>query len=271
MAVLPTLYIAHGGGPCFFMQWPAGRDPWRKMGEWLRNLAATLPARPRALIIASGHWEEPSFSVTSGEHPALIFDYYGFPEHTYHLRYDAPGAPQLAREICGLVEGAGIGCREDRERGFDHGVFIPFKLIYPDADVPIVELSLKRGLSPADHLAVGAALAPLRSQGVLIVGSGMSFHNLNAFGGAFQAVSDRFDEWLTSAVCAEPQRRYRELSAWQQAPYARVAHPREEHLMPLFVAAGAAADDRGRRIFTDSVLGTTVSAFQFDAAAPAVS
>jgi len=271
MSTLPTLYIAHGGGPCFFMEWPAGRDPWQKMGAWLRALAGTLPERPRALVIASGHWEEREFSVTSGARPALIYDYYGFPEHTYRLRYDAPGAPELAREICALLERAGIRCREDPERGFDHGVFIPFKLIFPDADVPIVQLSLKRGLAPADHLAVGAALAALRSRGVLIVGSGMSFHNLNAFGGAYQEVSDRFDEWLTAAVLADPPERNRALADWQHAPHARQAHPREEHLVPLFVAAGAAGEDPGRRIFSDSVLGTTVSAYEFgavDSAAP---
>ena len=265
MTPLPTLYIAHGGGPCFFMEWPTGRDPWGKMAQWLRALAGTLPYRPQALVIASGHWEEPSFSVTSGTRPALIYDYYGFPEHTYRLRYDAPGDPELARETCALLSQAGIACRQDPGRGFDHGVFIPFKLIFPEADVPIVQLSLKAGLDPATHLAAGAALQSLRARGVLLVGSGMSFHNLSAFGGAFQSVSDRFDAWLTAAVCADAASRNAQLAAWQSAPYARYAHPREEHLAPLFVAAGAAGTDPGRRIFSDSVLGTTVSAYQFDA------
>jgi aromatic ring-opening dioxygenase catalytic subunit (LigB family) len=267
MSELPTLYIAHGGGPCFFMQW----DPphmWDRMAAWLRGLAATLAQRPRAIVVISAHWEAREFCVTSSAHPPLIYDYYGFPPHTYQLRYDAPGEPQLAQQVSELLAAAKLPCHEDARRGFDHGVFIPFKLIYPDADVPIVQLSLRAGLDSAVHLAAGRALEPLRSQGILIVGSGMSFHNLRAFGGPTQEASERFDEWLGNAVAApESSARDGQLLNWSQAPYARFAHPREEHLLPLMVAAGAAGHGRGRRIFSDNVLGTTVSAFQFESAA----
>jgi aromatic ring-opening dioxygenase catalytic subunit (LigB family) len=146
----------------------------------------------------------------------------------------------------------------------DHGVFIPFKVIYPKADIPIVQLSLKEGLDPAKHIAAGRAIAPLRERGVLIVGSGMSYHNLREFGRDVRAISDQFDSWLTNAACVPTAvARAEKLARWEEAPGARRAHPREEHLIPLMVAAGAGGDDLGKKVFTDHVMGTTVSAFQF--------
>jgi aromatic ring-opening dioxygenase catalytic subunit (LigB family) len=265
---LPTLYIPHGGGPCFFMDWTMGpSDTWEKMAAWLRQLAASLGTVPKAIVVISGHWEEDSFTVTGNPNPPLIYDYYGFPEHTYRLEYGAPGSPALAQRICDLLAQAGLPARVDPARGFDHGVFVPFKLIYPDAEIPMVQLSLKTGLDPAAHIALGRAIAPLREEGVLIVGSGMSYHNMRGFmsrtGGE---VSDQFDAWLTAtAADADPERRNRKLADWESAPVARAAHPREEHLLPLMVAAGAAETDPGERIFTDRVMGATVSAFEFGA------
>jgi aromatic ring-opening dioxygenase catalytic subunit (LigB family) len=262
----PSLYIPHGGGPCFFMEWTRGpADTWERMGDFLEGLGDTLPRRPDAIIVISAHWEEDLFTVTSQPNPPLLYDYYGFPEHTYRLRYDAPGSPALAQEIREMLGGAGIPSRADRERGFDHGVFIPFKLIYPDADIPIVQLSLKSGLDPARHLEAGLAIAPLRDQNILIVGSGMSYHNMAAFRDQRpQPQSELFDSWLNAAATdPDPEDRNDRLLRWADAPAARAAHPREEHLMPLMVAAGAAADDRGRRIFTDAATGRAVSGFQF--------
>jgi aromatic ring-opening dioxygenase catalytic subunit (LigB family) len=265
-APLPTLFIPHGGGPCFFMDWTMGPpDTWNKMADFLRGIDASIGRRPKAVLVVSGHWEEPNFTVGSGERPSLIYDYSGFPPHTYELKYSAPGSPELARRVQELLSAAAIPTAADSQRGWDHGVFIPFKLIYPDADVPMVQLSLKSGLDPAAHLAVGRALAPLRNEGVLIVGSGMSFHNLRGFrpGGVVEA-SDMFDAWLTDAVTDPDQAsRDRKLVQWSNAPSARQAHPREEHLIPLMVAAGAAGADRGRKTFTDRVMGAMVSAFQF--------
>ena len=259
----PTLFIPHGGGPCFFMEWNPP-NTWKKMGEFLSNLRVTLPAMPAAVVVISGHWETPDFSVAANPHPPLIYDYSGFPPHTYQLTYPAPGGPALAGKIRDLLQSAGFPAQTDPERGFDHGVFIPFKLVYPDADVPIVQLSLRNGLDPATHIAVGRALEPLRSQGVLIVGSGMSYHNLRGFGDSFSQESDEFDAWLTAAATApDPAKREELLKHWAQAPHARLAHPREEHLLPLMVAAGAAGTDTGRRVFSDRVMGVTVSAFQF--------
>ena len=262
-APLPTLFIPHGGGPCFFMDW-SPPDTWKNMGAWLAALADSIGVTPKAVVVISGHWEQPEFAVTGSQHPPLIYDYQGFPPHTYQLRYDAPGAPALAHQIAGLLHQAGFPARVDPERGFDHGVFIPFKLIYPQAEIPIVQLSLKTGLDPSVHIWVGRALQPLRQQGVLIVGSGMSYHNLRGFGTEFGAASDQFDAWLADAVCApSAQMRNQKLEHWQAAPHARLAHPREEHLLPLMVASGTAGEHLGHRIFTDRVMGVTVSAYRF--------
>jgi aromatic ring-opening dioxygenase catalytic subunit (LigB family) len=216
------------------------------------------------VLVISGHWEEPEFTVTSGAHPPLIYDYSGFPPETYKIQYNAPGSPQLAEEVVKLLGSAGIPACKDAQRGFDHGVFIPFKLVYPKANVPIVQLSLKSGLDPAAHLAAGEALVRLRNEGVLIVGSGMSYHNLRSFfANGATADSDRFDAWLTGAVTKPSDQRSQELLEWQKAPAARQAHPREEHLIPLMVTAGAAEDDRGMRIYSDRVMGAAISAYAF--------
>jgi aromatic ring-opening dioxygenase catalytic subunit (LigB family) len=262
---MPTLYIPHGGGPCFFMEWTMGpRDTWERMAAWLRGLDRTLPTSPRALLVVSAHWEAPVPTVTSAAAPPLLYDYYGFPPHTYELRWPAPGSPELATRVRALLEGAGIESQADGERGFDHGVFVPLKLSYPEAQLPTVQLSLRVGLDPAEHLAMGRALAPLRDEGVLLIGSGMSYHNMRGFGGAgAHDHSLRFDDWLARAVAAAPASRDVQLAAWSAAPSARHCHPREEHLLPLLVAAGAADEDRGQPVFRDEVLGVVVSAVRF--------
>ncbi len=262
-AELPTLFIPHGGGPCFFMDWNPP-DTWTTMAAWLSGLAATLPSTPSAILVISGHWETAEPTVSANPHPPLIYDYTGFPPHTYQLTYPAPGDPGLAAKVGELLSSAGIPSKSDGQRGFDHGVFIPFKLIYPDATVPIVQLSLQAGLDPETHLAIGYALQPLRSQGVLIVGSGMSYHNLRGFGASYGDASNEFDTWLTHAVTApDAVERNTRLKHWTQAPHARLAHPREEHLLPLMVAAGAAGKDVGHRTFSDRVMGVVISAYQF--------
>jgi aromatic ring-opening dioxygenase catalytic subunit (LigB family) len=267
---LPTLYIPHGGGPCFFMDWNPPHI-WDKLKAWLGQLGNAL-GRPKAVVVISGHWETDAFSATSHPHPPLIYDYYGFPEHTYRIQYPAPGAAELTQQITELLGHSGMPVRTDPARGFDHGVFIPFKAIYPDADVPIVQLSLKTGLDPTAHIELGRALAPLRDQDVLIVGSGMSYHNLREFGLDPNPESDRFDEWLTDAACTpDPDRRNAKLNQWKNAPGARRAHPREEHLIPLMVAAGAAGQDAGSRIFQDRIMGATISAFGFGIAKDLIS
>jgi aromatic ring-opening dioxygenase catalytic subunit (LigB family) len=246
------------------MDYPEGRNPWAALGDFLRNLPATLPERPQAILAVSGHWEEPAFTVNTGEAPPLLYDYYGFPEHTYRLSYPAPGAPELAQQVRGLLTEGGFQSQENSERGFDHGVFVPMLLVDPQASIPVLQLSLQRSLDPALHLAVGKALAPLRDEGVLIVGSGMSYHNMRGFGPGFEAASVQFDDWLTQAV-TEPDAAKREaaLARWQHAPQARTSHPREEHLIPLMVAAGAGDGEAGSKIFEGRIPNVTISAFRF--------
>ncbi|MEQ8357522.1 MAG: class III extradiol ring-cleavage dioxygenase [Kiloniellaceae bacterium] len=261
----PSLFLPHGGGPCFFMDWNPP-DTWTRMAGFLQHLAADLPARPSAILLVSAHWAAPAFTLASGARPQPIYDYHGFPDHTYRLTYAAPGNPTLAGRAAALLREAGLDAGENPERGYDHGVFIPLKLIFPEAGVPIVPLSLRADLDPDAHLAAGRALAPLRDDGVLIVGSGMSFHNMRGYGDPrFGPVSDIFDSWLTETLETDDMAaRDSGLKAWADAPGGLQSHPRgqEEHLLPLMVAAGAGG--QGRRIFSDRVMETTISAFRFD-------
>jgi len=266
MTLQPTLYLPHGGGPCFFMDWSWGPpDTWHRLAAWLGTLGASLPERPAALLVVSAHWEAPVPTCTTGERPALIYDYEGFPPHTYELEWPAPGAPALTARVQALLAEAGLPAAGDATRGFDHGVFVPLKVAFPAADVPTVALSLQAGLDPAAHLAIGRALAPLRAEGVLLVGSGMSYHNLRAFMTPRALADSRaFDEWLTDAVTSPRAPREVALAHWDEAPAARASHPRAEHLLPLMVAAGAGGEAPGRRVFGDEVMGAVVSAFRFD-------
>jgi len=267
-ARLPTLFVPHGGGPCFFMDPPQG-DPhaWDAMASYLRGVAASIGTKPRAILVISAHWETPRPTVMTAERPSMLFDYYGFPEHTYRLSYPAPGSPGVASRVRALLSAAGIASDEDAARGYDHGVFVPFLLMFPDAEIPVVQLSLRGDLDPAAHLAIGRALAPLRDEGVLIVGSGMSYHNLRRFWSTDAQDVDAaraFDAWLATAVeVRDAAEREARLVDWTNAPGARTAHPRSEHLLPLMVAAGAAGQDRGTRTYSDRIFGKAVSGFQF--------
>jgi aromatic ring-opening dioxygenase catalytic subunit (LigB family) len=242
-------------------------DLWDRMAAYLRSIDASLGARPASVLVISGHWETPQPTVNSATHPPLLFDYSGFPEHTYRLTYPVAGSPELAARVRTLLSEAGIPHGDEHDRGLDHGVFVPFKLIYPAADVPMVQLSLNRNRDAGTHLALGRALAPLRAEEVLIVGSGMSYHNLREFfvdrPDVNQAAED-FDRWLNEAV-TEPDVNVRatKLGEWRHAPGARASHPTPEHLLPLLVAAGAAGDDPGRRTYHDQLMGKPISGFQF--------
>ncbi|GAA0530165.1 aromatic ring-opening dioxygenase catalytic subunit (LigB family) [Rhizomicrobium palustre] len=257
----PSFFIPHGGGPCFFMPDPQGI--WTGMGQFLARLPELLPEQPKALLVVSGHWEADGFALTSGAAPELIYDYYGFPRHTYELTFPAPGTPDLAAQASGLLKSAGFSSSLDPRRGFDHGVFVPLKVAFPKAEIPIVQMSLDAGLDPALHIKAGEALKPLRDEGVVIIGSGMSFHNMRGYGNPnFTAPSKAFDEWLTAAVTSPAKERAAALTEWAKAPAARASHPREEHLIPLMVAAGT-SDAPGEKIYGELVLGTAISAFKF--------
>jgi aromatic ring-opening dioxygenase catalytic subunit (LigB family) len=262
----PAIFLPHGGGPCFFMDWTWGPvDTWHATQHFLEGLAATLPEPPRVVLVISGHWEEAAFTASAATHPELIFDYSGFPAHTYRLSWPAPGSPELAGRVAALLAQAGLPAASSATRGFDHGVFVPLKVAFPEAQIPVVTLSLAASLDPALHLAAGRALAPLRNEGVLIVGSGMSFHNLRAYLRPETLERARaFDAWLTNAVDSPAAERNALLTCWREAPFAAYAHPREEHLIPLMVAAGAGGDEPGARIFTDEPMGAAISAYRFD-------
>jgi aromatic ring-opening dioxygenase catalytic subunit (LigB family) len=262
---LPTLYLSHGGGPWPWMKGPH-YDAHRKLEGALQKLPKLVGVTPKAVLIVSAHWEAKDFAVMSHPRPPMLYDYSGFPENTYQIHYTAPGAPDLAQRVQELLEGAGIAAHLDPARGFDHGAFVPLAVIYPDANVPVVQLSLKRGLDPQEHLAAGRALAALRNEGVLIIGSGSSYHNLRMQGAESKAPSAAFDEWLQRNV---ENRNFDErtaaLTSWETAPSARVAHPREEHLLPLMVAVGAAEQDVATRFYNEKTFfgSGSVSSFMF--------
>ena len=262
----PTMFISHGGGP-----WPwidEMRREFARTAAWLAALPKTLPEQPVAILSVSGHWEEHDFTVSSAAQPPMIYDYYNFPPHTYQIKYGAQGSPAVAARVSELLGNAGIAHRVDASRGFDHGTFVPLGVMYPHADVPVVSMSLRANLDAREHLRMGAALQPLRDEGVLIIGSGLSYHNLRAFGPAAKETSAAFDDWLQRALApANFAERARALASWESAPAARQAHPREEHLLPLMVAVGAAENDVATLVYHEDNFfgGISVSNFQFGA------
>jgi aromatic ring-opening dioxygenase catalytic subunit (LigB family) len=261
---LPTYYLSHGGGP---WPWMKNEMPgvWDNLEYALKQIPGTLGKPPAAILIISAHWERREFTVMTNEFPPMLYDYSGFPEETYRVRYPAPGNPALATEVQALLQAAGLPVASDAERGFDHGTFVPLSVMYPEANVPVVQLSLAAGLDPQTHVAAGRALSPLREKNVLIIGSGLSYHNLRAFGAVGTAASREFDAWLCRILELPPTERAAELIAWERAPAARTAHPREEHLAPLFVAQGAAFEETSTRVYHETQLmgGITASSFRF--------
>jgi 4,5-DOPA dioxygenase extradiol len=240
MSQAPVLFVSHGGGPLPLL----GHTGHRALVESLRQLAVRLP-RPEAILVISAHWEEEVATLQAAAHPPLLYDYSGFEAAAYGLRYPAPGSPPLALHIADLLEAHAIPHRLDPQRGYDHGAFVPLLLLFPEATIPTLQLSLVRGLDPRSHLQLGRALRELRQDNILILGSGFTFHNLPAFARSAPGgdpANDAFQEWLIETLtsplaAAERQGR---LMAWEQAPHARYCHPREEHLLPLHVCQGAA-------------------------------
>lgn len=239
------------------------RDVWAELEGYLRRFRENLDTRPDALVVVSGHWEEDPVAINAGAAPPLLYDYGGFPDYTYSLTWPAPGAPAIADLIADLLGKAGIASRQDTRRGWDHGVFVPLKVMFPDADIPTVQLSLRTGLDPTDHLAIGRAIAPLRDKNVLILGSCQSYHNMRGLmGGPPDPEAEAFDEWLRE-IMVDPARRDDALRHWDMAAGARIAQPREDHLIPLMVAAGAATGERGTIDFHGRALGKPISGFRF--------
>jgi aromatic ring-opening dioxygenase catalytic subunit (LigB family) len=268
MRRLPTLYLPHGGGPWPYCDLGPLGDPagYASLRAYLEALGERFsPARGVvAVVCISAHWEEALPTVMSGSHPPLLFDYVGFPAEAYRVTWPAPGAPAVAEQLLALLEKAGLRGTVEASRGFDHGAFVPLQVAYPAAQVPTLQLSLVAGLDPLLHLALGRALAPLREHGVLLVGSGMSYHDLRGLlSGRGGPASERFDRWLRDAVTSPQVVRDQRLASWADSPAGRLAHPREEHLLPLHVVAGAALEDPGRVAWSGSLLGARVSAVHF--------
>ncbi|MDR3612195.1 MAG: class III extradiol ring-cleavage dioxygenase [Candidatus Obscuribacterales bacterium] len=265
-ARLPTYFLSHGGGPWPWMRKERGAM-YNQLEASLLEVRREVGHSPRAVLMVSGHWEADRFRLSSAVNPPMEYDYFGFPEHTYQIRYDAPGDPDLAEAIQAILEHGGVVSDLDPKRGFDHGTFTLMYTIYPEAQIPIVQLSLKADFDPAEHIKIGELLAPLRDEGVLIVGSGLSYHDLRGMmSGRGAKASATFDEWLNDTlVVSSPDERRKRLLHWSDAPAARAAHPREDHLIPLFVAVGAAADEGGTRIYhqNDFMGAITVSSYRF--------
>lgn len=260
---MPTLFISHGGGPWpFFESHPPGI--WKKMESWLRGIGHTLPRTPKSILIISGHWEEDLVTLNTNPNPGMLYDYSGFPANTYELKYPAPGDPTLAKEAQSLLESAGFKISTNSTRGYDHGVFVPLMLMFPEAKIPILQISILSDYSPEKHLRMGKALESLRDQDVLIVASGLTYHNMRGFSPRFTEISRQFDEWLTSAVCSFiGSERNSKLLHWTEGEAARLAHPAEDHLIPIMVAVGAAEKDTGKKIFSDLIMNVHMSAYQF--------
>ncbi len=257
----PIVYLSHGGGPLPIL----GDVGHTAMVAFMKELPSKLRT-PDAILVISAHWEEPSATVLGSTRPPMLYDYYGFPEESYTITYPAPGSPELAKKIVDMLGANGVASRVDTERGFDHGHFIPLMLMYPEADIPTLQLSLVAGLDPRAHIALGRALAGLRDQNVLVIGSGFSFHNMRGFawGGTriADARNDAFQEWLIDACTGAHSTEAREsrLVDWDKAPSARYCHPREEHLLPLHVCAGLAGTP-AKVVFDDSIAGKRAVAF----------
>jgi aromatic ring-opening dioxygenase catalytic subunit (LigB family) len=260
----PAIYIPHGGGPWPFVDMGVPRETLEPLARYLRQLVSGLPVRPRALLVVSAHWEERVPTLMTAPQPPMLYDYYGFPAESYTLQWPAPAAPDVSARARVLLDAAGFNTATDPVRGYDHGTFVPLMLAVPGADIPVAQVSLLSSLDATEHIALGRALAPLRDDGVLLIGSGNSYHNMRGFRRpTSEAPSRAFDDWLGRAVTQDAATRARLLADWAAAPAARDCHPREEHLLPLHVMAGASLGDAGTVPFRGFTMGVHVSAVQF--------
>jgi 4,5-DOPA dioxygenase extradiol len=257
-----VIYFSHGGGPLPIL----GDSSHKAMVDFMTALPAQL-RRPDAILVISAHWEERIATLMGASNPAMFYDYYGFPEESYSITYPAPGNPELAKLIAGLLNKNNVPTSIDPQRGFDHGLFIPLKMMYPKADIPALQLSILQGLNSAAHIFLGKALRELLNENILVIGSGFSFHNLRAFFtqtgvDAADPANNAFQDWLieTCTSSISDAEREQRLIEWEKAPNARYCHPREDHLMPLHVCIGLAGK-AGKLIFDDRIFGKRSVAF----------
>ena len=257
------VYFSHGGGPL-----PLLGDPGHQaMIAFMRQLPEQLP-KPDAILVISAHWEEPVPTLLGAANPPMFYDYYGFPESAYEINYPAPGHPALVNRIAKTLDNAGITSSINTKRGYDHGLFIPLSMMYPQANFPSLQLSLRQGLSPSFHISLGKALQSCSDENLLVIGSGFSFHNMSSFfhhdPDMVNPHNNAFQDWLIETITADIDQEEREsrLVAWERAPQARYCHPREEHLLPLHVCAGLAGH-KGKVIFDNRIMGVRSVAFKW--------
>ena len=259
------LYISHGGGPLPLL----GEQSHRDMVQGLRTISSQIK-RPEAIIVISAHWETESVEIINNKAPKILYDFAGFPPEAYSIEYPAPGFPELASEVYNIFKSRDIHSTLNNDKGFDHGLYVPLKIMYPEADIPCLQISLMHSLDPASHIAIGKALAHLRHPNTLLLGSGFSFHNMKAFFSKTTVEIEQknlaFEKWLIS-VCSsatlDERQRMNELINWQKAPSARFCHPREEHLLPLHVCYGA-AQSAAHQTFSWEIMNKKVSGFLWD-------
>jgi len=261
-ALSPVLFLPHGGGPMPLFD-PKGHE---EMISFLTSIPSQLGS-PSEILLISAHWEETMVSITGAEYPELNYDYYGFPKEMYDIDYPVKGSPTLAQRVHTLLEQSNIDSKIDSQRGFDHGMYVPLKIMYPKANIPCVQISLSKSLDPAQHIKIGQALRSLRQDNILIIGSGFSFHNLKVFMskqvGEIDEQNEAFEQWLIntcSSADVSAEDREKQLIQWEKAPAARYCHPREEHLLPLHVCAGLAGT-KAKLVFEGKILGKKASAF----------
>ncbi|MEO0400683.1 MAG: class III extradiol ring-cleavage dioxygenase [Pseudomonadota bacterium] len=263
---MTIMFFPHGGGPLPLMN----HDGHANMIRFLQEFPNTV-AKPDAIVVIGAHWEEPTVSITASPAPPMLYDYYGFPPETYEIKYSSPGAPALAGRIAELLRNAGVDSRLDKERGYDHSVFVPLMLMYPDADIPCIEISLHDSLDAEMHVRIGKALSSLRSENILVLGSGFSFHNMRVMlskrGDAVDPHNEAFEDWLAETLQSpdlDNAERERRLINWEEsAPHARYCHPREEHLLPLQVCYGMAGGP-GKIVFDEPIVGFRATACRWD-------
>lgn len=265
---MPTFFLCHGGGPWPWMQGRL-REGLRGLERGLLAVPGQLPRRPDAIVVVSAHWEAPAFTVTSSAAPGMVYDYSGFPAEMYRIHYSSPGQPALAARMVELLTAAGCPAAADAQHGYDHSTYSLLQPMYPQADIPVVQISLHAGLDPALHLRAGAALAALRDENILIIGSGMTCHER---GPEMAAYSGPFDEWVHRVLTStDPAHREAALQAWEQAPHARAVHPHADHFLPLLVAVGAAQGDAATAIYRERLMGFIASSsYRFGGASQSV-
>ncbi|PSL19094.1 DODA-type extradiol aromatic ring-opening family dioxygenase [Shimia abyssi] len=260
---LPTYFISHGGGPWPWV--PEMAAEFAPLAEALSLMPHQISQRPKAVLMISGHCEKDDFAVMSSPNPPMVYDYYNFPPHTYEVTYPAPGDPALAARVSNMITAAGLPSSLDPEMGYDHGTFVPMAVMYPEADIPLIQVSMRHNYNPTEHFALGRALDPLRNEGVLIVGSGLSYHNLRLFSPEAREPSHAFDTWLAATLARPAPERTQALLDWETAPSARVCHAKEDHFVPIFAALGAAEGEPATRVYHQTGIrgGVTASSYRF--------